>query len=100
MSKKMTRILVALLLLATFTAGAAPAAPWSVAGDEASPLAALWERIVSWFRTPDLITVWTEGCHMDPDGRCIGGATTDEGSQMDPDGATTGDEGSGMDPNG
>lgn len=87
MFKKMTRVVVAFLLLVTFTAGAAPAAPWSLAGDEGSPLAALWERIVSWLRAPELIAVWTEGCHIDPDGRCVGGATTgDEGSQMDPDG--------------
>jgi hypothetical protein len=83
MSKKMTRVVVALLVLVTFTAGAAPAAPWSLAGEsEASPFAALWERIVSWFQSSTV----EEGCSMDPNGRCGGGATTDEGSQMDPNG--------------
>ena len=79
MSRKMMRVVVALLVLVTFTAGAATAAPWSVANDlEASPLAALWERIVSWLQTPEPSVVWTEGCHMDPDGRCSSGATTNE----------------------
>ena len=86
MSRKMTRVVVTLLLLVTFTAGAASAAPWSLAGDpEASPLAALWERVVSWVlgpERPEPTAVWTEGPHMDPDG----GETPDEGPQMDPNG--------------
>jgi hypothetical protein len=84
MSKKMTRVAVALLVLVTFTAGAAPAAPWSLAGEsEASPYAALWERIVSWFEP---VAVWTEGCSMDPNGRCRGGENPEEVSGMDPNG--------------
>lgn len=98
MSKKMTRVVVALLLLVTLTSGAASAAPWSLAEAlEASPLAALWERVVSWVSGSEPSAVWTEGCSMDP---CESGDTTDEGSQMDPDGVTTGDEGPQMDPNG
>jgi hypothetical protein len=75
MSRKMTRVLVALLLLVTFTAGAAPAAPWSLAGEERSPIVALWEWIAAWFESVE------EGPHMDPDG-----LTGDEGSHMDPNG--------------
>jgi hypothetical protein len=83
MSRKMMRVVVTLLVLVTFTAGAAPAAPWSIADDlEGAPLAALWERIVSWFQTPEPTAVWTEGSSMDPDGVTTG----DEGSQMDPNG--------------
>jgi hypothetical protein len=101
MSKKLTRVLAAALLLATFTAAGAQASPWSLGGGEPSPAAALWEWLASWFRPAEPSAVWTEGCGMDPNGGCHNGATTpDEGSQMDPDGATTGDEGCGMDPNG
>ena len=66
----------------TFTAGAAPAAPWSLAGPEPSPIVALWEWMVAWF---DSSTV-DEGCSMDPNGGCSSGENPDEGSQMDPDG--------------
>ena len=79
MSRKMMRAAVALLLLVAFSAGAAQAAPWSVADDlDWAPLAAFWERIVSWFRAPEPSEARTEGCHMDPDGRCSSGATTNE----------------------
>ena len=78
MSKKMTRVVAALCLLITLTAGAASAAPWSLDGPESSPIVALWDWIVSW----------------------LDSSTPDEGPHMDPDGLTTGDEGSGMDPNG
>lgn len=64
MSRKMTRVAVALLLLVTFTAGAAPAAPWSLDGSEPSPVAALWEWIVFWFDS----SMVEEGPHMDPNG--------------------------------
>lgn len=76
MSRKMTRVLVALLLLVTFTAGAAPAAPWSLAGEERSPIVALWEWIAAWFESSTV----EEGPHMDPDG------LVDEGPHMDPNG--------------
>ncbi len=82
MSKKMTRVAVALFLLVTFTAGVAPAAPWSLAEPEPSPVAALWEWIASWFQSSTV----EEGCGMDPDGRCGSSATTDEGPHMDPNG--------------
>ena len=82
MSKKMTRVAVALLLLATFTAGAASAAPWSLAGPEPSPVAALWDWIASWFESSTV----EEGCGMDPNGSCRSGETTDEGPHMDPNG--------------
>lgn len=88
MSKKMARVAVALLLLVTFTAGAAPAAPWSLAGPEPSPLAALWEWIAAaWFESSTV----EEGPHMDPNGVTTGdesgsGENPDEGPHMDPDG--------------
>ena len=77
MSRKMTRVVGALLLLVTLTSGAASAAPWSLDDTERSPIAALLDWIAAWFdsSTPD------EGPHMDPDG-----LTVDEGSQMDPNG--------------
>lgn len=78
MSKKMTRVVVALLLLVTLTAGAASATPWSLARPEPSPVAALWGWITSWFQSSTV----EEGPHMDPDGL----TTDDEGSQMDPNG--------------
>lgn len=80
MSKNLTRVLVALLLLVTLTAGAAQAAPWSLAGPEPSRsfAAAFWGWIVSWFDGSV-----EEGCGMDPNGGCD---TTDEGSGMDPNG--------------
>jgi len=90
MSRKMTRLVAALCLLITLTAGAVSAAPWSVAeGLETSPLAALWERMVSWVlgpERPEPTAVWTEGCSMDPNGGCGSGATAEEGPQMDPNG--------------
>ena len=95
MSKKMTRVAVALLLLVTFTAGAASAAPWSLAGSEPSPIVALWEWFVALFESSTV----EEGCSMDPNGGCRSGESAEEGPHMDPNGAT-GDEGSGMDPNG
>ena len=80
MSKNLSRILVALLLLATLTAGAAQAAPRSVDA-EMSPLASLWEWVASWFE----ISTVDEGCGMDPNGGCRNGST-EEGSGMDPNG--------------
>lgn len=82
MSRNLSRILVALLLLATLTTGAAQAAPRSSADAEMSPLAALWEWAASWFE----LSLADEGCGMDPDGRCGGASSTDEGSHMDPNG--------------
>jgi hypothetical protein len=79
MSKKMTRVAVALLLLVTFTAGAAPAAPWSLAGPEPSRLAALWDWIASWFQSSTV----EEGC---PNGGCSSGGNPEEGPHMDPNG--------------
>jgi hypothetical protein len=82
MSKKMTRVAVALFLLVTFTAGVAPAAPWSLAEPEPSPVAALWEWIASWFQSSTV----EEGCGMDPNSGCDCGENPDEGSSMDPNG--------------
>lgn len=81
MSKNLSRILVALLLLATLTAGAAQAAPRPSADAEMSPLASLWEWVASWFE----ISTVDEGCGMDPNGGCRNGST-EEGSHMDPNG--------------
>jgi len=88
MSKNLTRVLVALLLLVTFTAGAAQASPWSLAGDGPSAVAALWDWLAAWFRTPDPIAVPTEGCGMDPNGTggCHNGTTTGGGGETDPNG--------------
>lgn len=76
MSKNLTRVLVALLLMVTLTAGAAQAAPWSLAGPEPSRsfAAAFWGWIVSWFET----SASEEGCGMDPNGVCRSGATTSD----------------------
>jgi hypothetical protein len=81
MSKNLTRVLVALLLLVTLTAGAAQAAPWSLVGPEPSPLSALWSRVVSLFQSST-----TEECDTDPDGDCPSGENPEEGSSMDPNG--------------
>jgi hypothetical protein len=90
MSKNLTRLIVVLVLLATFTAGAAQAAPWSLGGDtETSFGAALWEWIGSWLEPAQPSAVWTEGCGMDPNGGCRNGSTTDPG-----------DGGSAVNPNG
>lgn len=96
MSKNLTRVLVALLLLATLTAGAAQAAPWSFSGPEPARVAAFWDWIVALFEG----TTGDEGCSMDPNGGCLNGGTSDEGSGMDPNGLTCRDEGCSMDPNG
>lgn len=81
MSKKMTRILVALLLVAGFTSGAAQAAPWSLDGPETSVFASLWDWAAAWFEPAGPSAVWTEGCGMDPNGGgvvgCHNGSTTD-----------------------
>jgi hypothetical protein len=90
MSKKLTRILAAALLLVTFTAAGAQASPWSLGGEEPSAAAALWEWLASWFQPAEPGAVWTEGCGMDPNGGCGTGETPDEGSQMDPDGIVVG----------
>jgi hypothetical protein len=86
MCKNLTRVLVALLVLVTLTAGAAQAAPWSFGDREPSPslAEAFWDLIVSWL---DGSTV-DEGCGMDPDGRCHGVTVPEE------------EQGCGMDPNG
>ena len=76
MSKKMTRVAVALLLLAAFTAGAASAAPWSLTGPEPSPIAALWEWIAAWFESSTAETTSGESSGENPD----------EGPHMDPNG--------------
>jgi len=81
MSRNLSRILVALLVLATLSAGVAQAAPRASADLEMSPLTSLWEWVASWFE----ISTVDEGCGMDPDGRCRNGAT-DEGAGMDPNG--------------
>ena len=94
MSKNLTRLIAVLLLLATFTAGAAQAAPWSLGGEsETSLVTALWEWIGSWFEPTHPAAVWTEGCGMDPNGGCHNGSGTD------PDGMT-GDGGAAVNPNG
>jgi hypothetical protein len=94
MSKNLTRVLVALLLLVTLTTGAAQAAPWSF-GDPERSLGSLWSWVVSLFQGST-----AEECATDPDGDCPSGENSEEGSSMDPDGLTVGDEGSSMDPNG
>lgn len=92
MSKNLTRLVAVLLLLATFTAGAAQAAPWSRGGDsEISLVAAVWEWIGSWFEPVHPAAVWTEGCGMDPNGGCHNGGGANPGG-------TTG--GAGVNPNG
>ncbi len=68
MSKKLTRVIVALLVLVTLTAGAAQASPWSFEGPETSPFAALRGWIASWFERSEPVAVSTEGCGMDPNG--------------------------------
>jgi hypothetical protein len=68
MSKKLTRIVVTLLVLVTLTAGAAQAYPWSFEGPEPSRFAALWGWIASWFEPSEPVAVSTEGCGMDPNG--------------------------------
>ncbi|HKH46458.1 MAG TPA: hypothetical protein VKM72_17490 [Thermoanaerobaculia bacterium] len=94
MSKNLTRRVVVLLLLVTFTAGAAQAAPWSRGGgSEMSLGAALWEWIGSWVEPLQPAAVWTEGCGMDPNGSCHNGGGTD------PNGAA-GDGGAVVNPNG
>lgn len=93
MSKNLTRVLVALLLLVTLTAGTAQAAPWSLDGPERA-LGSLWSWVVSLFQSST-----AEECDTDPDA-CPSGENPEEGSSMDPDGLTIGDEGSSMDPNG
>lgn len=93
MSKNLMRRVLVLLLLVTFTAGAAQAAPWSFGEAEVSPVTALWEWIGSWFEPARPAAVWTEGCGMDPNGGCH------QGSGTDPDGAA-GDGGAGVNPNG
>jgi hypothetical protein len=83
MSKNLSRIALALLVLATLATGAAQAAPVASTDTEMSPLGALWEWVASWF---ELSTV-DEGCGMDPNGGgCRNGATGDEGPGMDPNG--------------
>lgn len=82
MSRNLLRILVAVLVLATLSAGVAQAAPRLSADAEMSPLTSLWEWVASWFE----ISTVDEGCGMDPGGRCGGGSTTEEGSSMDPNG--------------
>jgi hypothetical protein len=78
MSKKMTRLVVALLLVVTFTAGAAQASPWSLDGPEASPIASLWDWVASWLEPTEPAAIWMEGCGMDPNGGgCHHGSTTD-----------------------
>ena len=82
MSRNLSRILIALLLLATLTTGAAQAAPRLSDDEEMSPLTALWEWVTSWFE----LSTADEGCGMDPDGRCRNGSIPDEGPGMDPNG--------------
>lgn len=77
MSKNLSRIVIALLVLVTLTTGAAHAAPGSSVGLETSPLTALWEWVTSWFQLSKV----EEGSGMDPNG-----STTEEGSGMDPNG--------------
>ena len=83
MSKNLTRVLAALLMLITLTAGAAQAAPWSFGEPEPSPsfVESVWEWIVSWLEGT---TGGESGCGMDPNG--CPGVTTDEGPGMDPNG--------------
>ncbi len=82
MFKNLSRILAALLLLTTLTAGAVQAAPRSSADPEMSPLTTLWEWVASWF---ELATV-DEGCGMDPNGGGCRNGSTEEGPGMDPNG--------------
>jgi hypothetical protein len=82
MFKNVSRILVALLVLATLSTGAAQAAPRLSADAEMSPLTSLWEWVASWFE----VSTVDEGCGMDPDSGCGGGSSTEEGSGMDPNG--------------
>lgn len=83
MFKNLSRILVAVLVLAALTGGAAQAAPRASVDQEMSPLTSLWEWVASWFE----VSTADEGCGMDPNGGgCRSGATTEEGSHMDPNG--------------
>ena len=68
MSKKLTRVIVTLLVLVTLTAGAAQASPWSFERLESSPFAALWDWIASWFEPSEPVAMPAEGCGMDPNG--------------------------------
>lgn len=78
MSKKMTRIVVALLLVVAFTAGAAQAAPWSLGDRETPSFTSLWEWVAAWLEPAEPAAVWMEGCGMDPNGSgCHNGSTTD-----------------------
>jgi hypothetical protein len=81
MSKNLTRVLVALLLLVTLTTGAAQAAPWSFGDPERSSLGSLWSWVVSLFQSSS-----TEGCETNANGDCQSGENPEEGSGMDPNG--------------
>ena len=86
MSKKMMRLVAAVLLLVTCTA-TAHAAPGSFggAGDSFS-LATLWERLEAWLGSADAVQM--EGPSMDPNGKPTtnGAANGDAGPSMDPNG--------------
>jgi len=95
MSRKMCRLLTVVALLVLTATAAAQAAGHSVPRTQTRAVTAAWERIAGWFRSLPGLSVTGSGAGLDlktatppnaGDPPPTNGATSDEGSSMDPNG--------------
>jgi hypothetical protein len=98
------RIALAFTVALTGSAASAGAADGAQAGWKWPELARSWSWLTAAWLAPETVQIDC-GIHIDPNGRCLGGAvqaSSDRGSQIDPNGQTTSDPDRGIfiDPNG